>query len=69
MAGDETERCTEWKVESSRTGNNSSRRAVKLIKNVMKIVKNDYYFQNNLTVEQDGFFTLLIRKKNIILVY
>ena len=36
----------------------------------MKIVKNDYYFQNNLTVEWDRFFTPLIRKKkNIKLIY
>ena len=45
---DEIESCTEWKVESSRTGNNSSRRTVKFWKSVMKFVKNDYYFQNDL---------------------
>ena len=56
MAGDEIESCTEWKVESSCTGNKSSRRTIKFIKSVMKIVKNDYYFQNNLTVEWDRFF-------------
>ena len=69
MAGDEIESCTEWKVESSRTGNNSSRRTVKFWKIVIKIVKNDYYFQNDLTVEWDRFFARLIRKKKNILVY
>ena len=64
---DEIESCTEWKVESSRTGNKSSRRTVKFLKSVMKIVKNDYYFQNDLTVEWDRFFARLIRKN--ILIY
>ena len=66
---DEIESCTEWKVESSRTDNNSSRRTVKFFKSVMKIVKNDYYFQNDITVEWDRSFTRLIRKKKSILVY
>ena len=69
MAGDEIESCTEWKVESSRTGNNSSRRTVKFFKSVMKIVKIDYRFQNDMPVEWNRFFTRLIRKKKNILVY